>query len=237
MWVSGFSPKISFWFSFYSSADDKLSFSNCPVIDDRGLILSPLAPENPKKIFSRKADRALERNITERVNERIQQYSTTVEIQLKRLRCKKFFHYCICNTEKKSTRSIGWRRRTRPAQMSKRNRASNYRVCAYTRYRKQRLKQKRNFEFLLCLAGSSGVGSTSERNFFLYAEDKHDRASEMCVEIWRNGLALVLVDFLEASLRSFDEILSTKIIFKLHKLWINFEITKILNLIKKETIF
>lgn len=120
----------------------------------------------------------------------------------KAVRCKKFSTIAFVTqtktTKKKSTRAIGWRRGTRPA---KRNRASKaitrVCICIYTRYLRlafpKCVLRKEKFSNSYDLRVSVWLVSWAERNFFRIGFRvcwvRGDRsASEMCVEIRRNGM-------------------------------------------------
>jgi hypothetical protein len=78
----------------------------------------------------------------------IQQYSTTVEIQLKAVRCKKFFHYCICNQQRKAPeRSDGEEERTRRKWREKEIGPQKLSVCLFTLDTKKRLEKREIFKF------------------------------------------------------------------------------------------
>lgn len=90
----------------------------------------------------------------------------------------------------KSTRAIGWRRRTRPVRTSKRNRASKLSVCIYTRCFTASPKKtlgKREISKNSCdlrVRLRVLVNVLREISFFWV---RGDRRLWICVSSWRNG--------------------------------------------------
>ena len=79
------------------------------------------------------------------------------------MRCKKFSTIAFVTKREKSTRAIGWKRRTRPVRISKRNRPSKtIRVCIYTRYDffffQTRLEKREISKFLWSSALETCIG-------------------------------------------------------------------------------